>query len=444
MEPLWNIVPMMIAVFSIPVLLKELGKDRFGVLTLAWALIGYASLFDIGLGRALTQVVAKKLGAGEDDKVPGIVWTSLVLMLVLGLIGAGLVAVISPWLVHRLLKIPAVLQRETLDSFLLLAVSIPVVILAAGLRGVLEAHQRFDLVTYLRIPLGIFTFASPLLVLPFSQNLVPVVGILVAGRFLGCLAHYWICLRVAPEIHRGIVWDTAFLGPLLRFGGWMTVTNIISPAMVTMDRFLIGGMLAVGTVTYYVVPFEVISKVLVVPVAFLGVMFPAFSASFGSDRSLAALLYKRSIKYLFLATAPLVVLGILFAKFGLTVWLGPDFAEHSFRIVQVLAVGLLLNSLAQVPYTFVQGIGRPDIAAKLHLVELPIYLAALVWFTKTYGIVGAAIAWTLRMTLDAILLFAITRGFLSRRGRGAEAGTETYSDLGRPVPIASDNVTASD
>src|SRR5258708_9530063 len=81
---IWNLVgsgaPMIVAVFCIPILIRGLGTARFGVLTLAWALIGYASLFDLGLGRALTQLVAKKLGAGEDREIPALVWTSLLLM----------------------------------------------------------------------------------------------------------------------------------------------------------------------------------------------------------------------------------------------------------------------------------------------------------------------------------------------------------------------------
>src|SRR5712692_4493133 len=139
---IWNLIgngaPMVVAVFSIPILIHGLGKDRFGVLALAWALIGYASLFDLGLGRALTQLVARKLGAGEDREVPTLVWTSLLLMLVLGLLGAAVVILLSPWLVHRALHVPSALQGETLRSFYLLGLSIPVVISTAGLRGLLE------------------------------------------------------------------------------------------------------------------------------------------------------------------------------------------------------------------------------------------------------------------------------------------------------------------
>src|SRR5260370_2685359 len=252
---IWNLMgsgaPMAVAVVCIPILMRGLGKERFGVLTLAWALIGYASLFDLGLGRALTQLVAKKLGAGEDREVPTLVWTSLLLMLLLGVLGAAVVGLLSPWLVHRALNVPGALQRETLQSFYLLGLSIPVVISTAGLRGLLEAHQRFDLINALRIPMGVYSFAGPLLVLPFSNSLFPVVAVLVGGRLIGCAAHLLLCFRVVPALRHRVAWHRPAAGPLLRFGGWMTVSNIISPVMVTFDRFLIGALVSMTAVAYY-------------------------------------------------------------------------------------------------------------------------------------------------------------------------------------------------
>ena len=414
---IWNLIggaPVIVALFSIPILIHGLGKDRFGVLALAWAMIGYASLFDIGLGRALTQLVAKKLGAREEREIPALVWTSLVLMLILGAVGAVVIVVISPWLVRHALKIPEALQSESLQAFYLLGLSIPVVICAAGLRGLLEAHQRFMLVNALRIPLGVFTFAGPLLVLPFSRSLVPVVGILVVGRFVGCLAHFWLCLRVVPEL-RQPVWHSPSALPLLRFGGWMTVSNIVGPLMITLDRFLIAALISVTAVAYYATPFEVVTKLLLIPVAVVGVMFPAFSVSFVSDQNRAALLYGRSLKFVFLALFPIILLIVVLARNGLTLWLGADFAQHSTRVVQWLAVGVLANSIALVPFSFVQGVGRPDLTAKLHLLELPLYLGLLLWMIRAHGIEGAAIAWSARTIFDAMALFLMAKRFLPVR-----------------------------
>jgi O-antigen/teichoic acid export membrane protein len=409
---LGNVAPMIVAVFCIPILIRGLGRERFGVLTLAWALIGYAGLFDLGLGRALTQLVARKLGAGEEGEIPSLVWTSLLLMLVLGLIGTAAIFFISPWLAGRALNIPGSLEAETLKSFRLLGFSLPFVITTTGLRGLLEAHQRFGLINALRIPLGAFTFAGPLLALPFSKSLVPVVATLVVGRVVAWVVHLYLCKRILPELGRPIVWDPSEVGPLLRFGGWMTISNLVSALMTMIDRFLIGALVTMTAVTYYATPYEMVTKLWLVPGALAGVMFPAFSTSSVQDHNRTAVLFRRSVKFILLVLFPLVLVIIVLAKGGLRIWLGTEFATNGVHVVQWLAVGVFINSLALVPSALVQGVGRPDLTAKLQVLELPAYLTALIWLTKEYGIEGAAIAWTGRVAVDALILFIMARRLL--------------------------------
>ncbi len=413
---MWNLVgsgaPMLVALFSIPILIRGLGKERFGVLTLAWALIGYASLFDLGLGRALTQLVAKKLGAGDEKEIPSLAWTSLLLMMLLGFAATACILLISPWLVHSGLNVSDELEPEMLQAFRLLALSIPFVITTAGLRGLLEAHQRFGLINALRIPMGVFTFAGPLLVLPFSKSVVPVVGALVAGRIIAWAAHLLVCLRVLPELRRSIAWERSAVGPLLRLGGWMTVTNVVGPLLVTLDRFVIGAMVSLTAVAYYATPYEVVTKFLLFPGALMGVIFPAFSTGFALDRERTALLFGRSVKSLFLILFPAMLCMVALAQDGLRLWLGAEFAQHSFRVLQWLAVGVFVTSLSYMPFSLIQGAGRPDITAKLHLIELPLYLGLLWWLIRTHGIEGAAIAWFARSAIDALLMFGLAKRFL--------------------------------
>jgi len=410
---IWNLIgsgaPMAVAMFCIPILIRGLGKERFGVLTLAWALIGYASFFDLGLGRALTQLVAQKLGVGEEREIPQLAWTSLVLMLLLGLATTVLVLFLSPWLASRGLKVPAQLQLETLQSFRLLGLSIPFVITTAGLRGLLEAHQRFGMINALRVPMGVFTFVGPLAVLPFSNNLVPVVGMLVVGRVGAWAAHLLLCLRVAPELRQAIGWERSTLGPLIKFGGWMTISNVLSPLMFTADRFVIGALGSVTAVAYYATSNELITKLWLLPGALMGVMFPAFSTSFAQDRDQTALLFRRSVKSLFLVLFPITLCAVSFAQEGLRLWLGSDFALNSYRVLQILAAGVFINSLAHVPFALLQGVGRPEVTATLHLIELLPYLALLWWLTKTHGIQGAAIAWSARVIVEAIAAFVLVK-----------------------------------
>src|SRR5260370_20968499 len=415
----WNLIGCLalrlVAVLCIPVLAKGLGTDRFGVLALVWDLIGYATLFDLGLGRALTQLVARKIGAGEEDEVPALVWTSLILMLLVGFIGTLVAFSLSPWLVHRILNVPNSLQRETLNSFYLLGLSIPVVISTAALRGYLEAQQRFALINALRVPMGVFTFVGPLLVLPFSRSLFPVVAVLTVGRLIAWVAHFLLCVRVTPALGHRIAWRREVADPLVRFGGWMTVSNVVGPLMVTFDRFLIGALVSISAVAYYATPYEVVTKLWLIPGALVGVMFPAFSTSSIQDHNRMALLFGRSVKYLLLVLFPVVLFIVVLAQDGLKLWLGAEFARNSVHVLRWLAVGVFINSIAQVPFVLLQGIGKPDLTAKLNLIELPAYLGALWWLTKAHGIEGAAMAWTARAAFDAAVLFILAKQFLPVR-----------------------------
>jgi len=405
----WNLVgsgiPMLVAVVCIPILIRGLGTDRFGVLTLAWALIGYASLFDLGIGRALTKLVAERFENSDLEETYRLIWTSLFMMLILGMTCTGVAVMISPWLVHRELNIPPTLQAETLSAFYALGIGMPIVITSSGLRGVLEARQRFDLINWLRIPLGIFLLAGPLAVLPFSKSLVPVVWVLVGARTVSWAGNLFLCFHIIPGLKSHIRLERHAMQALLSFGGWMTVTNIVGPLMVTFDRFVIGSVASVAAVAYYATPFEMVTKFWVVPSALLGVMFPAFSSSFIDNSEHTGLLFRRSIKFVFVFLFPVVVLTIAFAKDGLAIWLGMNFANHSSRVLQWLAVGVFLNGLAQVPCVLVQGVGRPDWAAKAHLVEVPCYLGLLWAMIRAHGVEGAAMAWTIRIAIDALIMF---------------------------------------
>lgn len=438
---LWNVLgiaaPIFVALFAIPQLIHRMGVNRFGVLTLAWVVVGYFGLFDVGLGRTLTKLAAEFLGQQREEEVPELFWTSMALTTVLGLLGMLTLILLTPWLVYHALKIPAAIAPGSLRSFYLLSLSIPVVIWTAALRGFLEAHQRFALVNAVRIPLGIFTYAGPLLVLPFSVSLFPTIAVLTGGRLVAGAIYGILCLRVDPQLRKRVVITTDKMMPLLRFGGWMSVSNVVSPLMVIADRFVIGALLSMAAVTFYATPFEIVTKVLVIPSAIVGVLFPAFSTGYSHEPERTARLFFKGTKYIFLILFPVLLAIVVFSREGLEMWLGANFASHSVRVLEWLAAGVLLNGLAQVPFALIQGIGRPDLTAKLHMAELPAYALLLWLLIRTMGIEGAAIAWTLRAGVDALVLFALSHRLLgTEKAPGRRAAIVAAAALGLMLPGA--------
>lgn len=406
-------MPLVVAAVSIPKLIDALGTARFGVLSLAWIVVGYFSLFDLGLGRAITQLVAQKIGKGQESEVPAVVWIGMGLMAILGVVGGLFVATLSPWLVNTKLEVPQSLRAETLTSFYLLAASIPVVIATAALCGVLEARHRFDVVNIVRAPLGALTYLGPLAVLPFSHELPAMVAVLVGIRVLTCAAYLVVCLRLYPELAQRAPYRPDLLKQMLSFGGWMTLSNIAAPLLLYIGRLALAVMVSAEAVAYFSTPYDVVINLLIIPGVFVSVLFPMFSQQIMVDKPAVRTLYRNSLIWMFLAMLPLTLLTFLVAKPALAWWINPAFSENGFRVAQLLAVGIFVNSFGHISQAVVQAYGRPDLTAKLHVVELVVHLPYLFWLINHHGVVGAAIAWVVRVMISTIVLWTMANRCLA-------------------------------
>lgn len=398
--------PIIVGFFCIPRLISLLGVERFGFLSLVWVIVGYLSIFDLGVGRALTKLVGAELGSGNRQKIPEIFWTGVWLLCVTGIITFLIVQLSIPWLSGFMFRTPSLLNQEAYTALSIMAISLPFVIVSTGMRGVLEAHQRFDLVNWIRIPMGVYTFLAPLLAARFiSVELPVIVAVLAVGRFIFLCLAFWLCFRAIPGLRKVSRVKREYSKPLFAMGGWMTIANIIGPLMVYTDRFLIGRVISMAAVAYYATPYEVVTRLWIIPQALGGVLFPAFSTMLASNPHRAKKMFRIAVDGTFLVMLPLIMLIIAFAPEGLRFWLGADFAGHSIRVCQILAIGVFINSYGRVPFHFLQGAGRPDIPALIFLGEFPLYLLALWYMLKTWGIEGAAIAWVARILLDNAALF---------------------------------------
>jgi O-antigen/teichoic acid export membrane protein len=201
--------------------------------------------------------------------------------------------------------------------------------------------------------------------------------------------------------------NVRILRKMFSYGGWITITNIISPLLVYMDRLIIGSLISMSAVTFYAIPYELVARVKALPNALMTTAFPEFSAAAGnSNDGRIRMLVCRSVKYILASVGLLSILLFVYAPDILDIWLGPDFKEKSAVVFRILVVGVFINSLSFIPFNLLQGIGRPDLPAKFHLMELPMYLALMWVLIAKLGITGAALGWTIRVFLDAVLLYS--------------------------------------
>lgn len=408
---LWNltgaVLPAAVGIVASPLIIRGLGAERFGLLTLAWAAIGYFSLFDLGLGRAVTKLAAERLHGEAARELRPLFWTASLMLLGLGVVAMLLPTLSARWIVAHGIKISAGVRGETLSSLYLLAAALPAVVLAAGFRGFLEGGQHFALVNAVRVPFGVSTFLIPLIVLRYSTSLAPSIAGLAAARVVAAIAYGLLGVRVLRQrvgAARPTPPSPRLARELLSFGAWVTVSNVIGPLMVTFDRFVVGALISVAMVTYYATPFQAVLQFLIVPTAVAAVLFPAFTAAYSADPARLRGLLVAGLRAVTLVVAPCVILVGAFAPDILRVWLGNPFPQLSSTVMRWLSLGVFANGLAQIPFALIQGVGRSDLTAKLHLSELPVYAAALMFAATRYGIDGVAIAWCLRAAADAAVL----------------------------------------
>ena len=408
----WNalgtLLPLAAAVLAVPLLIKGLGTDRFGLLTIVWALVGYASLFDLGLGRALTLIVAERLGREADHDLNPLLWTALWWLLGLGCLASVVLWVSAPYLVSGLGTPPA-LAPEAVTAFRVLAFGLPMVFVTSALTGVLMALQRFDVMTMVRLPLSLVTTLGPLLTLLISPSLVWISVLMLGARSLAVLVFAWRLGLLRRGLMRPARPEAALSRQLLGHGGWMTITNVVGPLMTYLDRFLVGALLGTAAVAWYVTPYEVLGKLNFIPGVLLGVLFPALATAYVSDPERARALYADAATVLRHALFAVCLVFVLFAEELLAAWIDGDFARQAAPVARWLAVGVWVNVLAHTPFTFLQGAGRADLIAKAHLAELLPYLALLAWWTQAWGIAGTAAAWVARVLVDTLLMNLLAR-----------------------------------
>jgi O-antigen/teichoic acid export membrane protein len=407
--------PLAVAVLTLPLMISGLGAERFGMLSIVWLLLTYLS--ELGVGNATTYYSAAAIGAGRNEDVGALLWTTTLLQAAIGLLLGIILAAATPLLIDHVLKIPPALSSDARACLYLLAASLPLLGCARSFRALLEATQRFDLAMVVQLPITIGSYVLAAITARAGWSVALVLTTIVAVRLLAVPAYFAAARRALPDVSLKPRLQLRRLREIAGFAGWSAVSTIASPMLLYIDRFMIGALLSMTAVAYYAAPYELVARLTLIPGAVAGALFPALSQLHAqTDRLRAEQLAVRCVAILLAVLVPVVVFIFGSSRDVLTLWLGAEYAAQSAMALQILAIGVLVNAAAHVPYALLHSIGRPDLPARFHLVELPIQVVIAWLLISRFGITGAAMAWTSRMMLDAALLFmAADRKHLLRR-----------------------------
>lgn len=395
-----SIVPLAVSLVTVPIYLNLIGEARYGVLAIAWLLLGYFGIFDLGLGRATAQRIAVLHDASSEERAQ-IFWTALTLNVGLGVLGGLLIWPAAAYFFGHVFQIDEVLRPEMKATVPWLILAVPMATLSGVLAGALQGRERFLELNVISVTGTVLFQLIPLSVaFLWGVDLGLLLPAALFARVLTLLALFISCKRhVIQDQSPSFRKEKA--GQLIRFGGWVTITSFIGPMMVVLDRFIIGALSGARAVSFYTVPFQLAERSTILSSSLVSALFPRFAASSPAEEQHLA---HMGLRLIMVVMTPLVVVGVLIMEPFLAWWIDQEFADQSARVGQILLLGFWFNGFAKVASVQLQARGRPDLVAKCHMAELLPYLGLLYLGINSFGLVGAAVVFSLRVVLDFALL----------------------------------------
>jgi len=409
-----QIAPMLVAFVATPFTIRFLGSEGYGVLILIGLIPQYFSFADFGMGLAATKFGSEAYGRGDDEGEARTVRTAALIALCSTLPVATAIFVLSPW-IAAFFNVPAHLLAE---ASLALRFSAATLVLGA-LGGILNAPQlarlRMDINSLVNAIPKILMMALTPVVLYFGGGLLGAVLVGFFGSIAILLGHVVFSSRLLPHL-AGLSIAREQLRPLLIFGaGWLVASAAII-LLGNMEKFLLAKLTDVQTLAHYSIAATLALMATMLPLAMTQSLVPAFSQLSAAEKhDQLRSLFSRSVRLNALWLLPAIMLGIVFAKPFLNLWVGEEFANSSSIPFYVLLVGVFVNVTAYVPWAVLISSGKTGLLGRIYLAELFVYsvfAAAVIW---QFGIVGAAAAWSIRIAIDGSILFLLSHRFFGTK-----------------------------
>lgn len=395
------VTPLALALVTIPIYLHLVGPARYGALAIAWLILGYFGMFDMGFGRATTQRLAALHDSTPEHRAR-VLWTAAAVNFGIGLVGAALLYASADYFFRVQFKVDPAIRGEILAAIPYLAASVPIATLSGVMTGALQGREKFlevNLVT--AIGTSLFQILPLFVAWMWGPEIKWLIIAAVAGRLAGLALLF---LSVRKDMLRGQppVFDKAEWWGLLKFGSWVSVTMLIGPALLAADRLMIGTFIGGLAVATYAIAFDIAQRTSLLPKALAQAIFPRIAQS---DAAQSEALMLNSLKALNFAMTPLIIFTLFAIGPFLQVWVGTSTGTAATRICQVLLVAYWANAFAMIPYARLQAEGRPEVVAWITLGQAPLYVGAL-WLALSFGGLGA-VAWVVvaRCLIEVFVMF---------------------------------------
>lgn len=376
---------------STPYIVKKLTPEVYGVYVLATSLMGLMSFLDLGFGQGIIKFVPHYVAKRDFERINGIIDTSLVVYMGMGIVGGVVILASSTILARDIFHISENHFQAAVVSFRIVGFGFLVTFVSAVFSSIPKALQRYDVAVKIQNLTWFFSVVSVVVVLYLGKGLVTVMAIYVAFQILGTVLYFVACETLLPTIRIRLKPSKDIFREIFGFSLYTAINSITGNLVSRFDKMIIGGFLGAEAVTYYQIPFLIVQMANGLVNAMFQFLFPAVSYfhALGEISRLRELYRKATIYVVSLAliiTSGLVFLG----KSFITIWMGQDFAGKTGLVMPIVATVFLFKTVSDVGYYFFNGLGKSQVNMISSLVGAICYLVGAVFIVPAFRLTGAA------------------------------------------------------
>lgn len=398
-----------VAIGVTPLLIRLLGTEPYGVVGLVTVLGTQLSTLQLGVGPALLRALGEARGRNDAPAVRATLRAGALLGALSALAVGSLALVVAPSAWTDAFATSSAVRQQALAAVPATAVLLALQPVLAVVFSSLSGLERFALLNGLRLAHGLARAASAAAAAWYGGGLVGVLLVQAAVDATLVLAASLAARHLHPAADQPASVRAAATR-LLRLGLPLSAAGIAATLLLDGDKIALGTLRSVAEVAYYTVPAGVVGRL----GSFAGMacifLVPrlASAAAAGQTGEAARLAGRATRLGLCLTAAAAAPLAAVTPEL-LSLWLGPAFAERATPAARVMLVGLAIQVSVYGAHAAIRARAHAATLAVVYALELPVFAAALFLLVRPWGVTGAALAWSVRLAVDAALQHLIAR-----------------------------------
>lgn len=401
-------LPALMAIFTLPIIVSHLGKELYGVLSLILAIVGYFALLDINVTAGSVKFLAEFHTRHDHDKVRQVTSLGLLVYGVIGLLGGLVIFFAAPWLINHVFTVPAALVPEAMLATRLSALAFMIAQMQIYLQSIPQSLGRYDISGRFEAVFGSLAPILTALVVVFGGGLVAVV-VFRLGISVVNVALLWRRVRALLPEFKWALPHLALSRTVMGFSGFAYLKRLAAISGDQADKVIIGALLGMVALTYFVVPYTLIGRVFTLTNRIGGILFPlASSLAAKGEMDKLREIYLVANRYTLYLNACLCVLFVVLGRTMLEVWMGKDFALQGTYVLWLIAIATFFDSLTNLPTQINDGLGHPRVSGGFAVVHAVLCAGLSYLLVGRLGIVGAGLAHLINSVIlgIAFLLYA--------------------------------------